>query len=68
MSPFNENIDTVDSESVDMGPRLSDTRRVSLALAFSPARQRRRKAMYQADSWFRRSFGLGRRRSSRAVR
>ena len=34
MSPFNENLDTVDSESVDMGPRLSDTRRVSLALAF----------------------------------
>jgi len=68
MSPFNNSIETVDSESVDMGPRLSDTRRVSLALTFSPARKQRRKNMHQADSWFRRSIGLGRRRSSRAVR
>ena len=64
MSPFNENLDAVHPESVDMGPRLSDTRRVSLALTFSPARERRRKAMNKAEGgWFRNRFGFGSRRS-----
>ncbi len=68
MSPLNENLDLVPVESGDQGPRLSETRRVSLSLAFNPSRQRRRKAMQQADSSFRTRFGFGRRRRSRATR
>ena len=68
MSPLNDNIDPVNPESGEIGPRLSDTRRVSLGLAFSPSRQVRRKAMNSSESWFRGRFGLGSRRRSRARR
>jgi len=66
MSPLLNNPDTVDSESTGEEPRLSDMRRVSLSLAFSPARQRRRRHMNSLNSWFGRKLGINGRRAARS--
>jgi len=67
MSPLSNHLDTIDSEAaVDQEPRLSDMRRVSMSLAFSPARHRRRQKMNQINSWFGRKLGINGRRASRS--
>lgn len=65
MSPVNHNLDTMDTEGDDQVSRMSDMRRVSLSLAFSPTRHQRRKHMTHQAGWLRR-FGLNRRRIARA--
>lgn len=62
MSPVNQNLETVSTEHGDH--HSTDMRRVSMALAFSPARQRRRRGSSSA-SWFRHKLGLASRRVSR---
>lgn len=67
MSPLNSNLDSVDAESGAMfESRPSDMRRVSLSLAFSPARHKRRREMNSINSWLRTKLGLSTRRLSRA--
>ena len=67
MSPLNNNIDSVDTESSAMFDyRPSDMRRVSMSLAFSPARHKRRREMNSINSWLRTKLGLSMRRFSRA--
>jgi transposase len=62
MSPLQQNLDAVDAEQND----LSEMRRVSLALAFSPARHRRREKMNAAAKWFKSRLGIHGRRFSRS--
>jgi hypothetical protein len=64
MSPLNHSLDTVHTEAADSN--LTDMRRVSMALAFSPARQRRRKTMNATNGWFRSKLGINFRRTSRS--
>ena len=67
MSPLNNNIDSVDNESGAMfDSRPSDMRRVSMSLAFSPARHKRRREMNSINSWLRTKLGISVRRLSRA--
>jgi hypothetical protein len=44
---------------------MSDMRRVSLSLAFSPARHRRRKHMSNINGWLKNKLGISSRRASR---
>ena len=65
MSPVNHNVDAVDTEQdTQVHGGLSDMRRCSLALAFSPARHRRRKNMEAYTAWFKSKLGVHRRRFS----
>ena len=64
MSPLTNNLDTVDTEN-GFESRLSDMRRVSLSLAFSPARSRRRKQMSSVNGWLKNKLGISARRGSR---
>jgi len=67
MSPLNNHIDSVDTESGAMFEhRASDMRRVSMSLAFSPARHKRRREMNSINSWLRTKLGLSMRRLARA--
>lgn len=67
MSPLNNNIDSVDTESgAIFEHRSSDMRRVSMSLAFSPARHKRRREMNSINSWLRTKLGISMRRLSRA--
>lgn len=66
MSPLNSNIDSVDTESGVIENRPSDMRRVSMSLAFSPARHKRRREMNSINSWLRTKLGLSMRRAARA--
>lgn len=63
MSPLQNNLDTVSTEHHDM----SEMRRVSMALAFSPARHRRRDKMNAAAKWFKSRLGLNARRYRRMM-
>jgi hypothetical protein len=66
MSPLTNNLDTIDTESDgQLEPRMSDMRRVSLSLAFSPARHRRRKHMNSVNGWLKNKLGINSRRASR---
>ena len=65
MSPVNHNLETLDSENDHVGTHATDMRRVSMSLAFSPARHRRRKIMQASDSWFKSRFGIRWRRNAR---
>ena len=65
MSPVNHNVETVDTEQgAQLNGGMSDMRRCSLALAFSPARHRRRKHMEAYTDWFKSKLGIHRRRFS----
>ena len=66
MSPLNHNLDSVDNEEgVIFENRQSDMRRVSMSLAFSQARHRRRRHMNSINSWLRSKLGISVRRYSR---
>lgn len=64
MTPVHHDEATV-TEFTHSGPSHSDMRRVSLSLAFSPARDRRRRNMRRANSWFKSRLGISWRRSAR---
>lgn len=66
MSPLNSNIDSVDTEAGVFEHRPSDMRRVSMSLAFSPARHKRRREMNSINSWLRTKLGISMRRLARA--
>ena len=60
-------IDSVDNESGAMfDNRPSDMRRVSMSLAFSPSRHKRRREMNSINSWMRTKLGISMRRYARA--
>ncbi len=66
MSPLNHNLEGVTSDEAQaVVPQVSDMRRVSLSLAFNPARQRRRTKMEQAN-WFGKKLGIHLRRAIRS--
>jgi len=61
MSPQLHHPELLDTDSTDMRP-LSDMRRVSLSLAFAPARHRRRRQMNTTSSWLKTRLGIHHRR------
>jgi len=63
MSPQLHFVEAVDNEFADNTVRLSDVRRVSLSLAYSPARQRRRRQMQAAGNWLQSRLGIHKRRT-----
>jgi hypothetical protein len=66
MSPLTNNLDTIDTETDgQLESRMSDMRRCSLSLAFSPARHRRRKTMNNMSGWLKNKLGISSRRASR---
>jgi hypothetical protein len=65
MSPLNQNLETVDTEVGGPTSYVSEMRRVSMSLVYSPGRIRRRKHMNGLTGWFRSRFGIHRRRSAR---
>ena len=66
MSPLHQNLDTVDTEAgAPAESHVSEMRRVSMSLVYSPGRLRRRKHMNSISGWFRSRFGVHRRRSAR---
>ena len=63
MSPLQQNLDTVGTETTSHAADVSEMRRVSMGLAFSPARHRRRRLMETAGR-LRGLSGLARRRAT----
>jgi len=63
MSPQMTHPEIEDNDVMGGAARLSDMRRVSLSLAFSPARQNRRRPMSVAGNWLQSRLGVHRRRS-----